>query len=93
GAFEYSAQQGCAQNADCEDQNPCTYDLCRDSSCINNNANLDGNGNIGLGDIIHVIGYWATTGPTGDIDSSGWVGLSDVLAIMSLWGNSCAYGV
>ncbi|MBN2517741.1 MAG: heparinase II/III family protein [Candidatus Altiarchaeota archaeon] len=80
---------GCAQDSDCTDSNQCTYDLCKDSACINNNANLDRGPTVGLGDIIQVICHWATAGPTGDVDSNGNVGLSDVLAIISLWGNSC----
>ncbi|MBN2518519.1 MAG: DUF362 domain-containing protein, partial [Candidatus Altiarchaeota archaeon] len=31
----------CTSNAACDDLNLCTYDLCKDSSCVNNNANLD----------------------------------------------------
>ncbi|MBN2518096.1 MAG: hypothetical protein JXB14_04580, partial [Candidatus Altiarchaeota archaeon] len=79
----------CSVNADCVDSNPCTYDLCKDGGCTNNNANLDGGVNIGLGDVIVVMGYWATTSPEGDIDSNGNVGLSDIIAIIGLWANSC----
>ncbi|MBN2518081.1 MAG: hypothetical protein JXB14_04505, partial [Candidatus Altiarchaeota archaeon] len=79
----------CIHSSDCVDQNPCTYDLCKDSACISNNANLDGGVNIGLGDIVQVIANWATAGPTGDLDSNGNVGLSDIIAVISLWANTC----
>ncbi|MBN2517930.1 MAG: hypothetical protein JXB14_03725 [Candidatus Altiarchaeota archaeon] len=79
----------CDDNSDCEDAELCTYDLCKDSACINNNANLDGGTNIGLGDVIQVMARWATAGPVGDIDSNGNVGLSDIIAIIGLWGNTC----
>ncbi|MBN2518303.1 MAG: hypothetical protein JXB14_05640 [Candidatus Altiarchaeota archaeon] len=80
---------GCSSNSDCNDQNPCTYDLCMDNTCAHNDANLDGSPTIGLGDVIQVMAHWATTGPTGDIDSNGNVGLSDIIAMIGLWGNSC----
>ncbi|MBN2517675.1 MAG: right-handed parallel beta-helix repeat-containing protein [Candidatus Altiarchaeota archaeon] len=80
---------GCSVNADCTDQNLCTYDLCKDSVCVNNNANLDGGSTVGLGDIIQVMAHWATAGPGGDIDSNGNVGLSDIIAIIGLWANTC----
>ncbi|MBN2518650.1 MAG: hypothetical protein JXB14_07405 [Candidatus Altiarchaeota archaeon] len=79
----------CTDNSNCIDSNSCTYDLCKDSVCINNNANLDGSATIGLGDIIQVMAHWATTGPTGDIDLNGNVGLSDIIAIIGLWANTC----
>ncbi|MBN2517931.1 MAG: carbohydrate binding domain-containing protein [Candidatus Altiarchaeota archaeon] len=79
----------CSSNSQCTDDNLCTYDLCKDSSCINKNANLDNGANIGLGDIIQVIAHWATTDSIADIDSNGNVGLSDVLAIIGLWSNYC----
>ncbi|MBN2518745.1 MAG: hypothetical protein JXB14_07890, partial [Candidatus Altiarchaeota archaeon] len=89
GACLNSCGGGCSTNLECTDSDMCTYDLCKDSACVNKDANLDGGMNIGLGDIIQVIGKWATADQAADIDSSGNVGLSDIIAIIGLWANSC----
>ncbi|MBN2517764.1 MAG: hypothetical protein JXB14_02885, partial [Candidatus Altiarchaeota archaeon] len=86
--YECMADLTC-QAVFCDDPNPCTYDLCKNRACVNNNINLDGSPTIGLGDIMYVLAYWATTGPNGDIDMNGNVGLSDIITIVGMWANAC----
>ena len=45
---------------------------------------LDGDGQIGIGDFLIVIGGWGT--PAGDVDGDGDTGISDFLALLGHWG-------
>ncbi|MCP3905802.1 MAG: hypothetical protein GY715_19415 [Planctomycetes bacterium] len=50
-------------------------------------ADVDGDGSVGFGDILAVIGAWgACTGCPADLDGNGAVGFSDVLVIIGGWG-------
>ncbi len=47
----------------------------------------DGNGTVGLTDLIAVVAYWGTTNPLADLDGSGQVGVSDLFVILENWGD------
>ena len=67
---------------------PCTLPL---GSCSDD---VDGNGIVGVGDILSVIDNWDVCGdgtfrPTGDVDGSCCVDVSDILQLVSVWGVEC----
>ena len=49
-------------------------------------ADVDGDGFVGVDDVLHVISAWGSDDAAGDIDGSGDVGADDLLAILSGWG-------
>jgi uncharacterized membrane protein len=50
-------------------------------------ADLDGDGNVGFGDLLAVLNAWgACTGCDEDLDGDGIVGFSDVTTILAAWG-------
>jgi hypothetical protein len=49
-------------------------------------ADVDGNGDVGFGDVLAVLSAWGGTGGAEDVDGNGDVGFGDVLAILSAWG-------
>ncbi|MBC8200687.1 MAG: S8 family serine peptidase, partial [Planctomycetes bacterium] len=54
------------------------------TTCV---GDLDGDGNVGVGDLLSVVEQWgACNGCIGDIDGDGSVGVSDILAIVDAWG-------
>ena len=57
----------------CTDQLPCPEDL-------------DGNGDVGFGDILEVLANWGGGGPEGDANEDGTVDFQDLLAILGAWG-------
>ena len=90
GAYEFQGGTGeCTDNQDCDDANDCTGDKCDSGSCRYINYNLDGNSNIGLGDIIQIIAYWGGSNPNVDLDGNGNVGLSDIIILIGVWGAYC----
>ena len=67
---------------------PCDVPL---GSCVND---IDGNGTVGVSDILAVIENWGMSGdgtfrPTGDVDDSCSVDVSDLLQLVGAWGNEC----
>jgi hypothetical protein len=51
---------------------------------------VDGDGTIGVNDILEIIGSWGPCiGCPADVDGSGEVDVDDVLAVISAWGQSC----
>ena len=85
----------CSVHSDCDDSNICTVDICEVPICSNKNADLSGDNNIGLADIMMIISAWgANVGDPGytpqyDIDNNGNIGLSDIMLIIALWANNC----
>ena len=49
-------------------------------------ADIDGNGIVGVGDILALIDAWGTAGSPADIDGNGIVGTGDLLALIDNWG-------
>jgi len=49
-------------------------------------ADLDGNGSVGVDDLLAVIADWGCSDCSADIDGDGSVGVNDLLAIISGWG-------
>ena len=67
---------------------PCDDPL---GSCAND---IDGNGTVGVGDILAVIGNWGVCGdgtfrPIGDVDGNCCVNVSDILQLIKVWGTEC----
>ena len=89
GAYEYQGGVECTHDSDCNDANACTGDVCDSGTCTYKNYNLDGNNNIGLGDIIQIIAYWGGSNPAADLDGNGNVGLSDIILLIGAWGEFC----
>ena len=50
-------------------------------------ADLDGNGSVGVDDLLAVIADWGCSGCSTDIDGDGIVGVNDLLSIISGWGS------
>ena len=48
-------------------------------------ADVNGDGNVNVSDILSAIGNWGSSGE-GDVDGSGVVDVSDLLAIVGAWG-------
>ncbi|MEE9130855.1 MAG: hypothetical protein V3T84_12610 [Phycisphaerales bacterium] len=49
--------------------------------------NLDGNNNVGVGDLLILLGAWGPNpGHPADFDGDGNVGVSDLLALLVNWG-------
>lgn len=49
-------------------------------------ADIDGDGNVAVSDILALIGAWGTIDPDLDIDESGLVDVGDILLVVSNWG-------
>ncbi len=50
----------------------------------------NGDGSVGLGDLLEVLSNWGTEGSAGgDVDGDNTVGLGDLLTVLSNWGNVC----
>ncbi len=67
---------------------PCTIPL---GNCAND---IDGNGTVGVSDILAVIDNWGVSGdgtfrPIGDVDNSCNVDVSDLLQLVGEWGTEC----
>jgi hypothetical protein len=56
------------------------------SACF---ADVDGDGLVGIADLLAVIGAWGAEGGPADVDADGVVGFSDALAVIDRWG-SCS---
>jgi thermitase len=55
------------------------------TTCV---GDVDGDGNVGVADLLSVIEQWGTcSGCNGDIDGDGMVGVGDLLAIVDAWGD------
>jgi hypothetical protein len=50
-------------------------------------ADLDGNGEVGVSDILAVIDTWGLSDVPADIDDSGSVGVGDLLLLIDAWGD------
>ena len=49
-------------------------------------ADFDGDGSIGVSDILILIAGWGGNDPTHDLDGDGTVGVSDLLILIGAWG-------
>jgi thermitase len=55
------------------------------TTCV---GDVDGDGNVGVADLLSVIEQWGTcSGCNGDIDGDGMVSVGDLLAIVDAWGD------
>ena len=49
-------------------------------------ADVDGDGVVGVNDLVAVIVAWGTADSAADIDGSGTVGVDDLVFVVSSWG-------
>ena len=49
-------------------------------------GDLDGSGDINVGDLLALVEVWGTSDPNGDLDGDGTVNVNDLLIIMANWG-------
>jgi hypothetical protein len=49
-------------------------------------VDIDGDGLVGVGDLLAVILAWGTDDPAADVTNDGVVGVDDLLAVVTLWG-------
>ena len=49
-------------------------------------ADLDGNGDVGFGDILAILSAWGREGGSEDLDGSGTVDIGDLLVVLTAWG-------
>ncbi|MCH2136830.1 MAG: PQQ-binding-like beta-propeller repeat protein [Phycisphaerales bacterium] len=52
---------------------------------VNDPADVDGDGIVGVNDLLLVLSQWGTSGPEADINDDGIVNVSDVLAVLAAW--------
>ncbi len=55
-------------------------------------ADLDGDGEVGIRDLTEVLTTWDTESPFGDVDGSGRVDIADLSEILFHWGPCCPSG-
>jgi hypothetical protein len=64
-----------------------TWDTsCDDARCYACVADIDGDGNAGIDDLLIIIGAWNTSDPDADINDDGIVNIDDMLMGMGYWG-------
>ena len=47
---------------------------------------VDGDGMVGVNDVLAVVAAWGTADPDADVDGDGTVGTNDLLAVIGAWG-------
>ena len=52
-------------------------------------ADADGNGTIGVNDLLRVLSAWNSFDPGADVDNDGTVGVDDLLRVIAAWGTDC----
>ncbi|MDP7008804.1 MAG: hypothetical protein QGI78_04455 [Phycisphaerales bacterium] len=50
-------------------------------------GDVDGNGSVGVEDILAIVDMWGETGGDGDVDEDGTVGVGDILVLIDAWGS------
>ncbi len=70
----------CPADVPCGPGEDCVAGVC-EPGCA---ADLDGDGMVGIGDFLIVLGFWG--GPEGDIDGDGTTGIEDFLLVIGNWG-------
>ncbi len=50
-------------------------------------GDVDGDGDVGVNDILAIISLWGSNDPAGDLNGDGLVGTDDLLLILSQWGS------
>ena len=54
--------------------------------CLDDCPDLNGDGNVGLADLLVVFGDWGAFDSASDLNSDGIVDVTDLLIIMDNWG-------
>jgi hypothetical protein len=50
-------------------------------------GDFDGDGTVGVHELLTIIGFWGSTGPVGDINLDGTVNVEDLLIVIGAWGS------
>ena len=61
----------------CSDGSICDYGCAED---------FDGDGTVGVNDLLFVVGQWGLTDSEADLDGNGIVDTPDLLAVIAAWG-------
>ena len=56
------------------------------NSIVDRDKDFDGDGSIGVNDLLFVVGEWGLTASEADLDESGTVDTPDLLAVIAAWG-------
>ncbi len=57
--------------------------ICDQRRCL---ADLDGSGDVGVGDLLAILLAWGSAGGPEDLDGSGIVDIGDLLVVLAAWG-------
>ena len=52
-------------------------------------ADLDGDGVVGVNDVLQILRVYGASGPDGDVNGDGVAGVDDLLAILNVFGSVC----
>ena len=52
-------------------------------------VDTDGDGTIGVDDLLRVLSAWGSFDPGADVDNDGVIGVDDLLAVIAAWGTDC----
>ena len=52
-------------------------------------GDLDGSGDVGIDDVLQLIGAFGTADPAADLDGDGVVGIDDLLGVLGVFGQAC----
>ncbi len=52
-------------------------------------SDIDGNGSVGIGDLLAILSAWGNPGGPEDLDESGNVDFGDILVVLGDWGTVC----
>ena len=59
---------------------------CSGDECPPDCPDVDGDGMVGVNDVLAVVAAWGSDDPDADIDGDGTVGTNDLLAVIGTWG-------
>jgi hypothetical protein len=63
------------------------FEMANEAGCpLNGHSDFNGDGLVGIDDLMLIIGKWGTPGP-GDLDGNGVVDTGDLLLLLSNWGS------
>ena len=52
-------------------------------------VDADGNGTVGVDDLLRVLSAWGSFDPDADVDNDGSIGVDDLLTVIAGWGSDC----
>ncbi len=60
--------------------------LCDADPCSECPADVNGDGEVNVNDLLAIIAEWGASGGSSDVDGNGTVDVSDLLAVIAAWG-------